>query len=286
MAASGMTTSTALRTRTYLFGGSGGATLSRATWATTRSSVAMPASRRRPRRPLVGGNGNDFLIGELGNDTLDGGLNDDFLVGGYFGTLVSGNDFVLGGDGLDTLLGEDGNDTLDGGNQDDFIIGGTGTDSLRGGDGNDFLVADGFGTETGDDTIDGGLGNDVIIGGLGNDRYTGGGGNDQFWLTLTAGQSSGVKTISDFDLVNDVVVIDAVNTGRSDLRDDPGADDPDRRERHDQLLALSAPHDVAVSRTAPSRSCRPTTSSCSSRLARADKREPLLRALRGDRPAP
>lgn len=160
---------------------------------------------------ITGEAGADFLIGEGGNDTLFGGGNNDFLVGGYFGTLVSGDDSINGDGGDDTLLGEDGNDTLNGGINNDFLIGGAGNDSILGGDGDDFIVADGFGTETGNDTVSGGIGNDTILGGAGDDSLTGGVGSDLFWVSLSTGLSSGTDTVSDYDLANDAIIIDAVN---------------------------------------------------------------------------
>ena len=73
------------------------------------------------------------------------------------------------------------------------VIGGMTGSSLFGSNGNDY--------------IDGGAGDDILAGGLGNDVLIGGAGNDTFIFNsaLVAGN---IKTISDFNVVNDMIHLD------------------------------------------------------------------------------
>ena len=74
----------------------------------------------------------------------------------------------------------------------------SGNDTVRELDGHDWLEGG-----SGVDTISGGVGNDVLAGGSGNDVLFGGAGNDLFVFT----KSSGVDRVSDFDVVNDHIVL-------------------------------------------------------------------------------
>ena len=78
------------------------------------------------------------------------------------------------------LIGDDGNDIIRGGPGDDGLNGGPGNDTLNGDGDSDLLIGD-----EGDDTMDGGLGFD--------------------FFTFASG--SGVDTILNFSLVEDIVVI-------------------------------------------------------------------------------
>ena len=186
---------------------------------------------------IRGGAGDDRLIGNTGNDTLRGGGGADILFG------LNNNDFLSGDDGEDTLQGGNGNDTLQGGNGNDTLQGGNGNDRvLEVADVNFTLtnaLLEGRGTDTlvniesarlvgggaantidasaasiptilegagGLDTIEGGSNSDQIIGGIGRDSLTGNGGSDRF--VYEARNHSG-DTITDFNVSQDVVVIDA-----------------------------------------------------------------------------
>ena len=91
---------------------------SRATAATTASSVVNAGGPSTTPITLDGGNGNDDLRGGAGAETLIGGSGDDFA-DGNLGTdtakLGSGNDRFQWdpGDGSDTVEGESGTDALD-----------------------------------------------------------------------------------------------------------------------------------------------------------------------------
>jgi Ca2+-binding RTX toxin-like protein len=178
------------------------------------------------RERIFGRTGDDQLNGGGGNDGLSGADGDDSMTGGY------GHDRMRGGDGADLVAGQEGNDRLSGDAGDDTLLGGNGNDSLwagsgqdwlAGGMGNDLLVA-GEGQDTldgdaGDDTLvgaflseagdwghylNGGEGNDVLRMG-GTDIATGGNGADRF--EIGADGQAGVASITDFDAVEDEIVV-------------------------------------------------------------------------------
>ena len=196
---------------------------------------------------ILGNNDNDLLQGQAGNDRLFGGPNNDTLRGGEGIDTLSGdlgNDFVSGEGGNDLLRGGNGNDTLQGGNGNDTLQGGSGSDRiLESGDLNYTLTNDqliGRGTDSfssiesarlvgggsartmdasavtnfnvilegggGIDTLLGGFQDDEIVGGVGNDVLTGNDGGDRFTYTAL---NHGVDTITDFDVSEDLIVVDA-----------------------------------------------------------------------------
>ncbi len=187
---------------------------------------------------IQGSNGNDSIFGNLGNDTIEaeagndwmnGNQNDDFLIAG------TGNDTVFGGKNNDTLSGEVGNDQLYGNIGEDRLEGNLGDDSLFGGQDNDILSgnagndlingdkgADLLDGNIGEDTLNGGTGNDILDGGEENDSLNGGDGNDLLLGasgndTLIGGEGSdqfvvtqtiGINTIIDFQIGEDILVLD------------------------------------------------------------------------------
>ncbi|MEH2622880.1 serralysin [Bradyrhizobium sp. AZCC 1719] len=188
---------------------------------------------------LPGLGGNDIIRGLAGNDRLEGGDGDDIIRGGQGDDAINtgaGNDLVFGGRGNDTVVGMAGRDTVFGGAGDDSIIwndptgdvvfGEAGNDTLRGGDvaadtifggnGDDLIRAvanqqladhapDRLFGDRGNDTIFGGNAGDTIEGGAGDDNLAGLGGADQFIFRET---EPGSDTITDFDVTQDVVVLE------------------------------------------------------------------------------
>ena len=192
---------------------------------------------------LSGGDGDDRLIGGGGNDALDGGLGSDTAsyssaTAAVTVDLVAGTasgDAALGSDtltGIENIVGGAGDDTLTGDGADNTFEGLAGDDALAGGAGSDtaaytrattaVTVDLGAGTasggaDVGTDTLDsienavGGAADDTLVGsnaantlggGDGDDILTGGGGND----TFVFGAGSGADTVTDFSLVDDVLL--------------------------------------------------------------------------------
>ena len=101
----------------------------------------------------------------------------------------------------------------------DVLVGDSGDDQLSGGGGNDTLYGG-----IGNDVPDGGLGNDILTGGDGDDILTGGDGDD----TFVFGAGSGDDTVTDFDLVDDVLLFEdgiaLTGTSEQDANGDGAAD--------------------------------------------------------------
>ena len=114
---------------------------------------------------------------------------------------------AVNGSGEDeTLVGSAVVDALVGGGGSDRIFGKGGDDNLQGRPGNDHL----FGGD-GDDILIGGIGRDRLNGGEGNDTLTGGASIDRFIFNTNqefATDDLGVDTITDFDLVRDLILLD------------------------------------------------------------------------------
>lgn len=193
---------------------------------------------------LPGLGGNDIIRGLAGNDRLEGGDGDDIIRGGRGDDDINtgaGDDLVFGGRGNDTVGGMAGRDTVFGGAGDDFVawndptgdvvFGGAGNDTLRGGDvaadtifggrGDDLIRAvanqqladhapDRLFGDRGNDTIIGGNADDTIEGGAGDDNLAGFAGADQFFFRESA---PGNDLIVDFDVTQDVVVLDGFGAG-------------------------------------------------------------------------
>ncbi|TFL16800.1 calcium-binding protein [Jannaschia formosa] len=94
-----------------------------------------------------------------------------------------------------SFIGGDGDDAPRPSAANDSFFGGAGNDRLEGGDGAD--------------QIDGGAGQDAITGGRGSDALTGGVDADRFVLRADHGRD----LITDFDLTQDVLVIDSALVG-------------------------------------------------------------------------
>lgn len=181
------------------------------------------------RDKLFGGSGNDHLNGDGGGDLLNGGKGDDLLNGD------AGRDRIIGGGGDDRIYGDDGRDNLSGGKGEDTIEGDAGHDKLTGGGQDDWLSGG-----DGDDRLFGGPGSDILEGQGGNDTVFGGGGDDRIWIgdgdgdtLLTggrgadsfswfggAGRDLGTTTITDFDLIDDrlIIFVDNENSVQVDAR--------------------------------------------------------------------
>ena len=113
---------------------------------------------------------------------------------------------VNGGRRNDTLVGSAVADVLVGRRGSDRIFGKGGNDNLQGRPGNDHLFGGG-----GDDILVGGTGRDRLNGGQGNDTLTGGASIDRFIFATNqefASEDIGVDTITDFDLVRDLILLD------------------------------------------------------------------------------
>jgi Ca2+-binding RTX toxin-like protein len=199
---------------------------------------------------LWGNSGNDGLGGSGGEDTLWGGWGDDDLYGD------GGEDTLIGGQGDDTLWGDGYPDILIGGLPDaayaDTMIGGHGNDTYyvdspgdvvieSGGQGNDTVRAmgswsliDGIDVETLEVTdqyswlaidltgnssgnvVRGSSGNNVLNGRGGNDELTGFGGHDSFRFDTALDAATNVDVITDFSLVDDLIVLDDAVFGALD----------------------------------------------------------------------
>ena len=101
----------------------------------------------------------------------------------------AGDDHVFGEGGIDLIYGAEGDDYLDGGEGDDVLRGGLGDDILTGGSGNDILI--------------GGLGDDILVGGAGEDIFK--------WVDQDA--DSGVDTIKDFTVGEDLIDLTEIISG-------------------------------------------------------------------------
>ena len=131
-------------------------------------------------KAVFGTDGGDTMVGSNArSNVLLGGDGDDIVLGKKF------DDYLIGNDGDDTLKGQNGNDELFGGDGDDELLGQNGDDYLSG--------------DNGDDIINGGNGSDFLAGGAGADVFV----FDSF------GSNSGVDTVSDFDLLEDSIVVDS-----------------------------------------------------------------------------
>jgi serralysin len=131
---------------------------------------------------------------------------------------MAGMDTVFGGPGDDMILwndptgdvvfGDAGNDTLRGGDvAADTIFGGNGDDLIRAVANQQLAdhAPDRLFGDRGNDTIFGGNADDLIEGGAGDDKLAGLGGADQFVFRESEG---GNDTITDFDVTQDVVVLE------------------------------------------------------------------------------
>ncbi|CUH75585.1 calcium-binding protein [Tropicibacter naphthalenivorans] len=169
---------------------------------------------------IWGNGGNDVIWGGFGNDTLRGGRETDSIDGGEGDDSIAGQrhaDTLDGGNGNDTVKGGGGMDEMYGGFGDDFLKGGTKDDILFGGEGNDLLAGNRH-----DDLLDGGRGNDTLFAGGDDDTLIGGEGDD--WMkggtgedTFVFGDMDGNDTITDFDVLEDTILLDAFSMTATDF---------------------------------------------------------------------
>lgn len=145
---------------------------------------------------------DNTFIGDDNDNAIGGGNGQDNIQG------RGGNDSINGNGGNDTLRGEDGNDTLNGDVGDDFLYGGNGNDTLIGGTGLDVLYGDAGSDVFGFLQMDGNI--DQI-----RDFTLNGAEKDSINITsLLSGYETGVDDINDF------VILNYVNSNRTDIRID------------------------------------------------------------------
>lgn len=109
----------------------------------------------------------------------------------YVDQMYVGGSFD-GSSGNELLYGTEGNDVVHGNGGVDWVFGDEGADTLTGGDGDDLLF--------------GGAGDDRLTGGAGSDYLKGNSGADTF---IFGSGESGFDTISDFDSLEDSLLLDA-----------------------------------------------------------------------------
>ncbi len=168
---------------------------------------------------LAGGAGNDWVEAGAGNDTLTGGEGFDTIYGGdgidglsysgldqsVFVTLAGGSALKNDGhsdllDSIERVTGSAFDDVLSGDDAANYFSGLAGNDQLSGLDGKD--------------TLSGGAGDDTLDGGAGNDYLTGGIGADTFLFSVMGG----ADRISDFDLVEDRLILTGYSFSELDFR--------------------------------------------------------------------
>jgi Ca2+-binding RTX toxin-like protein len=171
---------------------------------------------------LSGDGGANVLRGLNGGDSLNGFAGDDSLYGG------NGNDNLEGGSGTDVMVGGDGNDTYHVSEAADVVTesGGQGIDTvftyvsyaLPTGADVETLRANGSaalhltGNSSGNVIIGNGNSN-VLSGGDGRDELTGMGGQDSFLFMTAPNAASNVDDITDFNVADDTIVLNAAVFG-------------------------------------------------------------------------
>lgn len=152
----------------------------------------------------TGGFGNDRLIGNDADNRLNGGGGADTLRGGGGNDtfVVNGSDRIIEftGAGID-LVSSSVSQTL-ASNVENLTL--TGTGALIG---NGNALANILRGNIGSNTLSGRSGNDSLYGGRGNDIISGGLGADRF-VFHTAPSASNIDIITDFDPINDRIVLE------------------------------------------------------------------------------
>ncbi len=155
------------------------------------------------------------VIGGKGSDTLTGDANRNIFTG------LKGNDILDGAGGLDGASFADKTTdltiTLNNGNEVSVVVSATETDKIRniedleGGSGNDKFTGDSFANKLlgglGDDILKGGSGDDTLAGGKGSDTLSGSTGFDKFVFDVKPSATSGIDTITDFNVDQDKILL-------------------------------------------------------------------------------
>ncbi|MEM8590573.1 MAG: hypothetical protein AAGG65_21160 [Pseudomonadota bacterium] len=210
---------------------------------------------------ITGGIGSQILRGFRGHDTIDGGdgrdtfeYSRDVSYGGINGVVVDlenlnaqGYAEVTDGFGdtdflknIEDIRGTSTADVIRGDAEDNRLIGMAGDDLLAGRDGNDRLEGR-LGNDTleggaGEDELEGDFGEDSLIGGTGNDFMRGGDDADHF--VFNAGD--GFDTVADFDVGEDLLVLNGVTVSGFREEDVGGGSGPDT------ILELSTGDEIAL----------------------------------------
>ena len=152
---------------------------------------------------LYGRGGNDFLYGLQGHDVLDGGSGADRMYGGtlndtYYVDNAADLVFELGGEGMDTVRAS-ASYALPAGADVELLATGSdiGTAAIN-------LTGNASGN-----AVRGNDGNNVINGGNGNDELTGRAGMDWFLFDTPLDTMFNVDVITDFNVVDDTIRLDA-----------------------------------------------------------------------------
>ncbi|MBG1265067.1 putative Ig domain-containing protein [Nostoc sp. WHI] len=176
------------------YGGTGNDTIN-VTFAVSWDNDTNSSNAPRSDGKITGGYGDDNITVTMNNSQFFINLKGD----GPTNSFQDGNDVI-------TLLGSYQNAIVDLGGGNDTFVGGNGSDDVSGGAGNDTIF--GFG---GNDRLVGNDGNDILAGGAGNDNLTGGSGQDFFSFSSLTG--NGIDSITDFNLVDDKIRVDAAGFG-------------------------------------------------------------------------
>jgi len=183
-----------------------------------------------------------------GIEDIDGSPHEDLLVGNDYGNHLFGrgsDDSLKGGGGIDTLYGHAGDDLLDGGDFVDWMYGGLDNDTYIVDNGSDRIIEySGEGSDTvrartsyvltagadvefltttddngttainltgnaSGNVVRGNNGNNTVNGGHGNDELTGLGGMDWFLFDTPLDAMFNVDRITDFNVTNDTIRLDA-----------------------------------------------------------------------------
>lgn len=210
---------------------------------------------------IIGGIGDQRLRAFEGNDTIDGGDGRDLFeysgdanYGGFGGVVVDlenlnaqGYAEVTDGFGdtdflknIEDIRGTGTDDVIRGDAADNRLIGNAGDDLLAGRDGNDRLEG-----RLGNDTLEGGAGEDDLIGDFGADSLIGGtgsdfmrGGGDADHFVFNAGD--GFDTVADFNVGEDLLVLNGVTVSGFREEDVGGGSGPDT------ILELSTGDEIAL----------------------------------------
>jgi Ca2+-binding RTX toxin-like protein len=167
---------------------------------------------------------SEVVVVALDDISMENGADELIVLASASGITFDGNN---GADYIKAVFSL-GGVTLNGSNGNDWIEGSTGSDNISGGRGIDYL----FGN-LGNDSMNGGLGNDHLTGGKGSDVMTGDKGADTFYFNYSATSSNvslllsdGFDTITDFNVLEDKLVLDdtngATNTTRVTLVEEDG----------------------------------------------------------------